>query len=108
MEFLETIGLGAAFVLTSTCLGGCYKDGGITPIQNVDFTLDLTQSSNANLLQNGGYIIKNQIVVARTNSGEYVAATQRCSHENKYKVILKATNGFVPNTMPDLIWAEQV
>lgn len=93
-EFLSTLGLGAAFALTATCLGGCYKDGGITPVADADFTLNLTDSSNQNLLQNGGYIIKDRVVVARNDNGEFVAATQTCSHEPRNKVIFKNDEWF--------------
>ncbi|MFT4665586.1 MAG: nitrite reductase/ring-hydroxylating ferredoxin subunit [Polaribacter sp.] len=93
-EFLGKIGIGAAFALTSTCLGGCYKDNAITPTGPVDFALDLTQSSNGNLRENGGYIIKDRVVVAQTETGEYVAATQLCSHEDKYKVVFKNNEWF--------------
>jgi len=93
-EFLEKIGIGAAFALTATCLGGCYKDNGIRPASDIDFTLNLTESDNANLLQNGGYIIRNRVVVARNDNGEYIAATQLCSHEDKYKVVFRNDEWF--------------
>ena len=62
-EFLEKLGLGAAFVLTSVCLGSCGKDDELplTPTDSVDFTLDLNDPANANLAINGGYIIKNKV-----------------------------------------------
>lgn len=94
-EFIEKLSIGAAFALTATCMGGCYKDNAIIiPIGDVDFTLDLTDSSNANLLENAGYIIKDRIVIAKTETGEYVAATQLCSHDDRYKVIFRNNEWF--------------
>lgn len=91
-EFLEKLGLGAAFVLTTSCLGGCGKEENLSP---VDLTLNLTDPEYANLLENGGYVvIENRVVVARTTSGEYVAATLICSHENKKEIILKDDEWF--------------
>lgn len=91
-EFLKQLGAGAAFALTATCLGGCATDN-VTPdqsAQDVDFTLDLTETSNANLLQDGGYIVvNNQVVVGRTTSGSYVAATRLCSHEARKLIRLR-------------------
>lgn len=84
-EFLGKIGIGAAFVLTASCLGSCTKDAG----NAVDFILDLTDSANAALQNTGGYIIKNQVVVAKANDGNYYAATQICSHEDEVKVIFR-------------------
>lgn len=90
-EFLSKLGMGAAFALTATCLGGCTKDNSLTAfdLQNVDFTLDLSDPANSALLENGGYVIRNRVVVARNMSGELVAATQVCSHESKVKVIYR-------------------
>ena len=83
-EFLETLGLGAAFVLTATCLHSCANNNSnlVTPTTGSDLvTVDLSLSANAALKTNGGYIVSNGIVVARDTSGNYVAATQTCSHE---------------------------
>lgn len=84
-EFLAQLGLGAAFVLTASCLGSCSGDEIAAP-SGVDFTLDLNDSANAALSNNGGFIINNRVVVARTNAGGYVAATQVCSHEGNVAV----------------------
>lgn len=82
-KFLEQLGVGAAFALTASCLGSCKSDTAVSP---VDFTLDLNDSANANLKTNGGYIVKNGAVVARTTSGSYVAATVTCSHEGQQRI----------------------
>ena len=87
-EFLGQIGLGAAFVLTASCLGSCTKEN-FAPTGSVDFTLDLTDSQNSALLQDGGYIVVDNVVVARTTSGDYVAATRICSHEGSRQIIFR-------------------
>ncbi|NJN78011.1 MAG: Rieske 2Fe-2S domain-containing protein [Saprospiraceae bacterium] len=84
-EFLGTIGIGAAFVLTASCLGSCTKDAG----NAVDFILDLNDSANTALQNAGGYIVKNQVVVVKAADGNYYAATQICSHENRSKIIFR-------------------
>lgn len=93
-EFLKRLGGGAAFALTATCLGGCAVENIAPDVPGasnaVDFTLDLTQASNSNLMNNGGYVVvNNQVVVARTTNGEYVAATRTCSHEPRKQIILR-------------------
>lgn len=86
-DFLEKVGIGAAFVLTSACLGSCGTDTSIGPI---DLELDLTDAANSALQNNGGYVvIDNQVVVARDNDGELVAATRICSHEQQREIILR-------------------
>ena len=74
-EFLEKLGLGAAFVITTACLQSCSKDSS----GPVDFTLNLDDAANSALKTNGGYVISNNTVVARTLAGEYVAVPVKCS-----------------------------
>ncbi|WP_437397025.1 ubiquinol-cytochrome c reductase iron-sulfur subunit [Flagellimonas lutimaris] len=85
-EFLRSLGAGAAFALTFPCLQGCSKDdvnGDIVEEPSgVDFIVDLTTSEAANLSENGGFILKNLVVIARNLQGEYVAASQVCSHQS--------------------------
>ena len=90
-DFLEKIGIGAAFVLTSSCFGACKSDTA-TPTPALDFTLDLNAAENAALKVNGGFVIKNQVVVVRDTTGKYVAATQVCSHEGNVRVTYDKTN----------------
>ncbi len=85
-EFLRSLGAGAAFAITFPCLGSCSKDSGIegeivTPPTNVDFTIDLESAEASKLANNGGFILKNLVVVVRNLEGEFVAATQICSHQ---------------------------
>jgi len=85
-EFLRTLGSGAAFALTFPCLGSCSKNSDVegeivTPPTDIDFTIDLNSSEAAKLANNGGFILKNLVVVVRNLEGDFVAATQICSHE---------------------------
>lgn len=89
-DFIARLGMGAAFVLTTGCLGSCKKDA-IAP-QNKDFTLDLTDSAYAALKTNGGYVIVNDVVVARTRDGVYAAATVICSHEQEKRISYTSNN----------------
>ncbi|MEY4927221.1 MAG: hypothetical protein RI894_1657 [Bacteroidota bacterium] len=85
-EFLAQLGLGAVFVLTSTCLlDACTKDTTTTPTA-VDFTIDINGSAYSALATNGGYIVANGVVVARSLTGTYVAATVTCSHEGRTQI----------------------
>jgi nitrite reductase/ring-hydroxylating ferredoxin subunit len=96
-EFLRSLGAGAAFALTFPCLGACSKDDvdgtRVEQPTGVDFTVDLESTEAAPLNQNGGYILKNLVVVARNLEGQFVAATQVCSHENYDQVRFVAQQG---------------
>ena len=84
-EFLRSLGAGAAFALIFPCVQGCSKDevtGDIKPVPTgVDFTIDLTSPEAANLTANGGFILKNDVVVVKNLEGQFVAASQICSHQ---------------------------
>ena len=106
-EFLKSIGAGAALAVTFSCLGSCLKEE-LDPMAVEDttsptnsstttgtpFTIDLSASNASKLQNNGGYIIKNNIVVAKNLEGKYVAATVVCSHEFKKKVVFKNNEFF--------------
>lgn len=63
----------------------------LNAIKNVKLKIDLTLSSNANLLKVGGYLSQSGIVVAQSATGVLVAATQTCTHEPKKQVIFNKT-----------------
>ncbi|WP_245927868.1 QcrA and Rieske domain-containing protein [Mucilaginibacter oryzae] len=86
-EFLSTIGITAASFALINCIGCSKKSdnvlgGGVTGPTGVDFTLDLSVSANSALLNNGGYLASNGVIVARTTTGSYIAVQQSCTHES--------------------------
>ncbi len=85
-QFLKSLGAGAAFALTFPCVNGCSKDDAtngsiVQEPTGVDFTVDLTSSEAANLSANGGFILKELVVVVKNLEGNFIAASQVCSHE---------------------------
>jgi cytochrome b6-f complex iron-sulfur subunit len=87
-QFLEKVGIGAAFALTTSCLQSCSK----TDIGPVDFTLNLDDAANTALKTNGNYLISNDVVVVKGTDGNYYAATVICSHEEKKQVAYDKAN----------------
>ncbi len=89
-EFLRTLGVGAAFALTFPCIQGCSADGSdlnVKPIPTgIDFTIDLTSTEGLKLQNNGDFILKNEVVVVRNLSGNFIAASQICSHQQTDQV----------------------
>lgn len=98
-QFLRSLGAGAAFALTFPCLHGCSKDDGgengtiVEEPTGVDFTVDLASSEAAKLTNNGGFILKNLVVVVKNLEGQYVAASQVCSHEGYDQVRFNSVDG---------------
>lgn len=80
-DFISKLGMGAAFALTSTCLGSCSKDRAAEPPE-IDFEVDLDDPENSALRVNGGFVIVDGVIIALSLSGEYIAATVTCSHQN--------------------------
>jgi cytochrome b6-f complex iron-sulfur subunit len=81
--FLTLISAGATSVALFNCIGCSKKsEPGTTGPHGVNFTLDLTEPTNAVLLTTGGSLAKNGVLVARTSSGSYIAVQQSCTHEN--------------------------
>lgn len=83
--FLRSLGAGAAFTLTFPCVQGCSKGGDDRNPQpvptGVDFTIDLDSEEGQGLLNNGDFILRDYVVVAKNLEGEYIAASQICSHQ---------------------------
>ena len=84
-DFFARVGFGAAAVLIPTCIGGLVtsceneNEGSPSPAPtNVDFNLDVSTGS---LATNGGYLVHSGIVVARTNTGDFLAVSASCTHQ---------------------------
>lgn len=105
-EFLEKLGIGAAFVLTSTCLGGCTRDEAEPP-RDINFTIDLEDPKYEALQVFGSYVIEDQIVIARSNTGEYLAATLICSHEGLSQITYSDTEGAWYCTAHEALFSEE-
>lgn len=90
-QFLKSLGAGAAFAIAFPCLHACSNDeseeGGDTPVPSgVDFTVDLESSEAQKLNENGGFIVKDSVVVVKNLEGNFVAASQVCSHQGYAEV----------------------
>lgn len=87
-EFIEMVGV--RILILPACTGllvGC-NNLNVNPSAptSVDFTLDV---SSGLLAQNGGYLVKSGVIVARTQTGSFFAVSAGCTHEGttvQYKV----------------------
>lgn len=103
-EFFSRVGFGAAAALLPACIAGlassCSSDNSSSPIASppptgVDFVLDVSTGS---LTTNGGFLVTKGIVVARTNSGTYIAVSASCTHEGTIVNYNASGNNFIcPN-----------
>lgn len=97
-EFIAQAGKGAAFALFAGCLFACKKEKkeetGPTPSLDVDFTIDLNDPANGDLQDsNIGYkVFSGNIIIAKTTSGSYIAATNICTHQKNPAITFLPTN----------------
>jgi len=95
-EFFSQIGVGTAALLVPACLGGltgCSKS--VSAPTNVDFTIDVSTGS---LATNGGYLVQNGVLIARTTSGSFLAVSAACTHEGTNVKYVSGSNSFTcPN-----------
>ncbi len=97
-KFLKTLGLnGAALFAATYCAGAltsCTNETGtVSPVAGGGTTIDLSLAANSKLNTKGNYIIINNIVVANTSDGKFVAVPLTCSHEGRKEVTYR-TNEF--------------
>lgn len=95
-EFLRSLGAGAAFALVFPCVQGCTKgpDAPSLPVpEGVDFTIDLSGPDGIALENPGDYILRNFVVIARNLDGQFVAASQICSHQQTPEVQFISSQG---------------
>lgn len=95
-EFLRSLGAGAAFALVFPCVQGCTKGPGVPtqPIPDgIDFTVDLSGPDGMALENPGDFILRNFVVIARNLEGQFVAASQVCSHQQTEEVRFVSSQG---------------
>lgn len=89
-DFLSLVGIGATGIIAASCLSACKKENNT----NIDFTLDLNSSANSALAANGGYVISQGVIVAKTSAGEYIAVSAACTHQGVNVQFQSSSNRF--------------
>lgn len=92
-EFIAQIGAGAALLLVPACISGlssCKKKDQ-KKARTVDFTLSIASGP---LATNGGALINDGVIVARTMDGSFIAIDAACSHEGTNINYVSSSNSF--------------
>ena len=95
-EFFKKVGFGAAFAAVYGCVNSCTRMENPKLKKPVDLgskiDIDLTDPAYAALQNSGGYaMVQGQLLVARTNSGDYIAASRWCKHEDTPDIVWNLT-----------------
>ncbi|MDR6564000.1 MULTISPECIES: Rieske (2Fe-2S) protein [unclassified Arcicella] len=106
-EFLSLVGVSVGAIILQNCMTSCKNDSTPTPANTggntggnngggtttgitgnnlkangtIDFTIDLSSASFADLKTNGKAIVSGDVIVARTKTGTYIAVAKACTHE---------------------------
>ncbi len=82
-EFVSQLGLGIAGFAFLSCTQGCSKKSVAAAPENVNYTLNLSETAYAPLLNTGGYIYYKGLIIGKALSGDYLAVSQACTHEGE-------------------------
>jgi len=88
-------GISAAAFAVATCMQSCSKTPTTNTAPTIDMKLDLTQPSNHALTLNGGYLYAMGVIVARMNTGAFIAVSQACTHQGTSIVFQASAAEFV-------------
>ncbi len=83
-EFLSQVGFGVAALLLPACIStltGCSSN-------------DVAPISSGPLATNGGFLVSNRIIVARTTAGSFLAVSAICTHEGTTIQYQSGSNNF--------------
>lgn len=81
-DFFRLVGTSVGVILLSNYSTACSRQESDDPApvnQQVDFTLSLAEKSNENLKAKGGYVVANDVIVAQTKDGQYIAVSASCT-----------------------------
>ena len=100
-EFFRLVGTGVGAILLTRCIAGCagpddpdLDPNRLDPAQKIDFSINLNDKTNENLKTKGGYVVINDVIVAQTKDGQYVAVSANCTHQGTQLVYKPADNQF--------------
>jgi cytochrome b6-f complex iron-sulfur subunit len=79
-QFLKSLGF---FGVTLIAAFMSCQSGEVAPVSPVDFDIDLNAFENIPLTRNGGYIVKNGVIVARVKPTYFVAVASTCSNDGQ-------------------------
>lgn len=93
-EFLSQVGTTAALLLAPVCISGlssCKKSKDEPAAKNVDFTLDI---SSGPLASNGGALVHEGVIVARSTISGFIAVDAECTHQGTTINYVSSSNSF--------------
>ena len=89
---LASVGLITMLLIRS--VAGCGSQANNDPLptdpQRLDFVVRLDDNANQNLRTKGGYTTVNDVLIAHTETDQFVAVSARCTYKEGTKLVYKA------------------
>lgn len=102
--FFSSLGFSAGMLFLAPAMTSCSKSldsnstsstsGNTNSSGAIDFTIDLSTPTYSALNSNGGSVIKDNIIIARTSAGALVALSAICTHQGSTIGFESASNRF--------------
>ncbi len=96
--FLCVVATGMGALLLTPVMAACTGRAGSEPNPNqarqFGFSIDLNDKTYVNLKTKGGYVVVNNIIVAQTNAGQYLAVGAKCPHQGTQLIYRPTDNQF--------------
>lgn len=85
--FIRLVGSSVGALFLAPCAFACQPNNQVetvAPTGKIDFTFNWNQPNTdyANLKDKGGYVIVNDVLIAQTKDGQFLAVSARCTHQN--------------------------
>ena len=94
-EFMRLVGTSIGLIAFTNCVAACGKEStDPAPAATVDFTINWANSPYSNLKSKGGYVVEQQVIIAQTLAGDFIAVSSICTHANNSLVFQGANNRF--------------
>jgi cytochrome b6-f complex iron-sulfur subunit len=85
-EFMRQVGIGFGAILLTNCLTACGDTEIPDPMpgtggDKLDFTLNLNLSGNTKLNTAGGFVVSQNVIIAKTLDNNFLAVASGCTHQ---------------------------
>ncbi len=85
-EFMRQVGIGFGAILLTNCLTACGDTEIPDPMpgtggDKLDFTLNLNLSDNTKLNTAGGFVVSQNVIIAKTLDNNFLAVASGCTHK---------------------------
>lgn len=88
-DFIKKVAYGGSILLVAPALFNACSNGNDEVIDDMEnnnsgsggITIDLTSDTYKNLLEVGGYVYKDNIIIIRVSDTQYVALSSICTHQ---------------------------